>query len=379
MSKKCFIFISSTCDDLKAERLELTKIVTEMGAIPITMDAFDISKEDDQKVIRNVIEDCDYFLNLTAYKGGAAAGKSFALELEYSYAVKAKVPVLALIIGEKARWKASKKEKKADTAKALEAFKKKLEGHAHENWTNLADLQQKAQTLLNREMYLTPRKGWVPSTEAVEPQVANELCRLLRENEDLRNRLSLEGPDKIDNVQEQIEHAIKVLAANRISLSFYYTDGGNWEKTQVFRHIKLFRLLSPELTTPKTVLDISRFLGNILNPDLGKTVRRDYPTPSNTIKKIMADFALLKLVRYTRFKDSEAWVLTEFGKETFTVFRLRQMVKNMEKHREPAADHPCGFLRSLYSEQTNHLPICNQLSVIVLASLLTTEHYLYYR
>ena len=334
MFKKYLVFISSTQDDLKAERLELIRMVSQLGAVPITMDTFDISQEEDRKVIRKAVGDCDYFLNLTAYKGGKGTDKSFALELEYSYALRAKVPVLALIISEKARWKASKKEKDPKTAKALESFKKKLESHAHDTWINIGDLKQKALALLCREMNLSPRRGWVPSTEAVEPSVANELCRLIRENEWLRNRISLEGEEVVLKVREQTKHALKALAANRISLSFYYTDGGNWEKTQAFRYLRLFRLLTPELTTPKTVLDLSRFLGNILNPDLAKTVRRDYPTPSNTIKKIMADFAILKLVKYTKAGDNEAWEITEFGKETFAVFRLRQMRKNMAKHQK---------------------------------------------
>ena len=44
MLKKYLVYISSTQDDLRAERRELIRIVTEMGAIPITMDAFDISR-----------------------------------------------------------------------------------------------------------------------------------------------------------------------------------------------------------------------------------------------------------------------------------------------------------------------------------------------
>ncbi|MCL2318546.1 MAG: DUF4062 domain-containing protein [Treponema sp.] len=325
MSKKYLVFISSTQDDLKAERRELTKIVTELGAIPVTLDAFDIASEEDRKLIHKAIGECDYFLNLTAYKGGGAAEKSFALELEYSYAVKAEVPVLALIIGEKARWKASKKEKNAAAAKALEAFKKKLEGHTHETWTSLADLRQKAMALLSREMNLNPRGGWVPSVLAVDPSVANELCRLLRENESLRSQIRLQDNEIVKSVREQIRHVLKVLAANRISLSFYYTEGENWENTQSFRYLRLFRLLAPELSTPKNVADITRFLGNILNPDLAKTVRKDYPTPSNTIKKIMADFTLLKLVRCTGSGDDEAWGMTEYGREAYAVYRLRQM------------------------------------------------------
>ena len=333
MLKKYFAYISSTQEDLKAERRELTRIVSEMGIIPITMDAFDICDEEDRRLIQKAIEECDYFINLTAHKGGVAVGKSFSLEVEYAIALKAKIPVFALIIGEKARWKDSKKEKEAGAKKALQAFKKRLESHAHDSWMNLSDLRVKALALISREINLNPRRGWVPSTEAVAPSVANELSRLLRENELLKSQMTIEGKDIVKKVHEQIKHTLKVLATNRISLSFYYTDGENWENTRGFRYLKLFKLLTPELATPKTAADISHFLGNILNPDLEKTVRKEYPTPSNTVKKIMTDLTLLKLVKCLETGEGEAWEMTEYGKEAFSTFRLRQMnhphVKNL--------------------------------------------------
>jgi len=332
MNKKYFVYISSTLDDLKAERQEMIRIVSEMGSVPVTMDAFDITLEDDRRLIQKTIEECDYFLNLTAYRAGKAVGKSFALELEYSCAEKAGVPVLALIIGEKARWKASKKEKEKSAVKALETLKKNLEDHPHETWINLGDLRQKAMGLLCREMNLNPRRGWVPSTEAIEPSIANELSRLIRDNEALRNKITIHGTNIVKKIREQIRHALRVLAVNRIALCFYYTDGENWENAKNFRYIRLFRLLAPELSTPKTVSDISRFLGNILNPNLEKTVRKEYPTPSNTIKKIMADFTLLKLVKCSGSGDNEAWEMTEYGKETYTTYRLRQMEKHLVKN-----------------------------------------------
>ena len=333
MLKKYLVFISSTHEDLKAERRELVRIVSEMGAIPINMDAFDITEAEDRKIILKAIENCDYFLNLTAHKGGEGVGKISALEFEYAYALKNGIPVLALIIGEKARWKDTKKEKKADAKKALAAFKKRLENHHHDTWTNLGDLRCKAISLLSREMNLNPRRGWVPSNQAVEPQVANELCRLLQEVEILRRQIRMEGPNFVKKIREQMKQVLKVLATNRISLSFYYIDGENWENTQKFRYLRLFRLLAPELSLPKSVTEISHFLGNILNPDLTKTkiVRKEYPTPSNTIKKIMADFALLKLVKCIGSGENEAWEMTEFGKEIFSAYRLRQMEKAMAK------------------------------------------------
>jgi hypothetical protein len=335
MTKKYLVYISSSPEDLKNERRDLIKLVTEIGAIPVTMDTFDISDKNEQRFIRKAIEECDYFLNITAHKCGALLGKTFGPELELSWAEKHGVPVIALIIDEKARWKASKKEKSPELVKALETFKKRLLGYPSETWTSQADLRQKAQGLLIRTMNLNPRRGWVPSAEAIDPSVANELSRLILENESLKNQIRMEGGNLVSRVKEQMKRALKMLAANKLSLSFWYAPGENWENTAQFRYLKLFRLLTPELSLPKTTAEISRFLGNILNPDLNKTVRKDYPVPTNTIKKLMADLALLKLVKCSGGGEDEAWEMTEYGKETYAAYRLHHLERTFIKTEKP--------------------------------------------
>jgi hypothetical protein len=121
-----------------------------------------------------------------------------------------------------------------------------------------------------------------------------------------------------------------VLALNKITLSFYYSTGDNWENSRQYRYIRILKLLVPELVLGKTTAEISRFLGTVLNPDLDKVVRKDYPTPSNTIKKIMADFSLLKLVKCVNGKEGsgdEVWEITEYGKELYSAYRMRQLEK----------------------------------------------------
>ena len=334
MLKKYQVYISTTQDDLKAERKELIKIITELGAMPVSMDNFNISEPESQGLIKKAILESDYFINLTAYKCGVKMEKTFSLEWEFSWALKYGIPVLSFIIDEKARWKAAKKEKDANAARALESFKKKLREHPNANWTTTADLCQKTYTYLIREMNLNPRQGWVRGDDAASPVTANELSRLSRENDQLRNRLRMEGGNLVTRLEEQLKHCLKVMAANKISLSFWYSPGENWENTKVFRYLKLFKLLVPELSTPKTTSEITRFLGTILNPDLERTVRKDNPTPTNTIKKIMADFSILKLVKSAKESkngnipapgDDEAWELTELGREVFAIYRIRQM------------------------------------------------------
>jgi hypothetical protein len=139
-------------------------------------------------------------------------------------------------------------------------------------------------------------------------------------------------------MQDEKKRVLKLLTHNKIPLSFYYTPGENWENTRHFRYIRIFKLLVPELVLGKSTAEISRFLGTVLNPDLEKMVRKDYPTPSNTIKKIMADFATLKLVGCISGEGGNAgdeiWEITQHGKDVFSAYRITQLENAMEKKNE---------------------------------------------
>ncbi|GHV52063.1 hypothetical protein AGMMS49579_08750 [Spirochaetia bacterium] len=331
MSKKHLIFIGSTPDDLKNERQELPRIVMEMGHIPVSVD------ENNTALVNKTIGECDYFISLIAHRYGEAP------ESEYTQALRCGVPVISLIIDEKARWKGTKKETEPALIRKLNDFKAELRGElslrrgCSATWLNTAELRQKAQNLLIQAINLDPRPGWIPATQAADPVVANEIARLSSENEDFRRRIKLEGSKILAGVREQIRHTLKVLVLNRVAISFYYTSGENWENTRKFRYLRVFNILAPELALGKNTVEISRFLGNVLNPDLEKTVRKDYPTPSNTIKKIMADFSLLRLVKCTGGdtenggKDNELWEITEYGKELYAVYRIRQLERTFVK------------------------------------------------
>lgn len=332
MQKKYLVYISAT-DELKSERRELIKVINELGAAPVIMEGFDINDSDGHGYIKKAITESDYFINLTAHKCGTPAGKSYIPETEFSIAEMFRIPVISFIVGDKVRWKAAKKEKDEAAIKALENFKKRLRQHTNASWNNAADLRQKALEVMLREINLNPRHGWVRGDSTA---AANEMARLIRENETFRLQTAIDGRNPVSGLKSQIRYSLRVLAANKISLSFWYTPGENWENTKVFRFLRLFKLLTPELSVAKTTSELSRFLGNILNPDLDRTVRKDYPTPTNTVKKIMADFGLLKLVRPVKERngsssDDEAWEITEYGREVFTYYRLRQMNKAIQK------------------------------------------------
>jgi len=307
----------------------------ELGHIPVSAEYLDSSAKNYDKLLEKTIEECDYFIAIVAHKYAPPGGKLSPLEAECNIAHKKSIPVISLIIDEKARWKAPKKEKEAELTKKLEDFKKRLCLGPCETWLNSTDLCQKLQSLLILQMNLTPQIGWVRADQAVMPSVANELARLSAENDQLKRQIRIESGEIVARLREQMKNALKVLTLNKVILSFYYASGENWENSRKFRYLRIFKLLAPELALGKTTAEISRFLGTVLNPDLEKPVRKDYPTPSNTIKKIMADFSMLKLVRCINEDEGsgedEIWEITEYGKELYSAYRMRQLEKAFVK------------------------------------------------
>jgi hypothetical protein len=292
------------------------------------MEGFDFTDKNSQRLIKKTIGECDYFVLLIAHKYGVLEDGTSRIEAEYTHALDMGIPALAVIIGEKARWKASKKETNPRVIKTLEGFKQRLQSHPHVFWNKFDELERNTRELLLEELFLNPRKGWVSADQVIQPRVVNEMARLLGENWELRKQIPIEGKGGIQ-WQEKAKHTLEMLAVSKVSLSFYYGTGENWENTIKCRYLRLFKLLVPELYIAKTTAELSRFLGSILNPDLSRVVRKDYPTPSNTIKKIMADFNLLGLVRFTGTGDDEVWELTEYGKELYAAYRMRQFERGL--------------------------------------------------
>jgi hypothetical protein len=332
MPKKYHIFISSTLDDLKNERQALCRVIFDLGHIPVCMDSVDITEKNGWRIIKKNIAESDFFISLVAHRYGrlpeGLGGKTSSTEIEYAQAIKARVPVLALIIADKARWKDAKKDKE-DKAAALNDFKERLKSHPFSEWFNTQDLKQKALELFSREMALNPAGGWAPGSEQTAPETVNALGRLIAENEELRRQLAVCGGG-YGRPQKRGRHVLEQLAANRVSLSFFYTGGENWENTIDCRFLKLFKILVPELYLGKTSSDISRFLGSVLNPDLSRAVRKDYPTPSNTIKKIMADLHALRLVQYAGSGNEEIWQISDCGREVYSLYRVRQFDRSVK-------------------------------------------------
>src|ERR1035437_5854351 len=98
MDKRYQVFVSSTYEDLQEERREVMQALLALDCIPTGMELFSAADEDSWSLIERFISECDYYVVIVGGRYGSVApdGKSYT-EMEYDYAVKAGIPVLAFL------------------------------------------------------------------------------------------------------------------------------------------------------------------------------------------------------------------------------------------------------------------------------------------
>jgi Domain of unknown function (DUF4062) len=81
------VFVSSTYDDLRAERQQATQAISEAGFFPSEMELFPASDDAQWELIKRVIEESDYYVVIVAGHYGSLSpnGLSYT-EMEYDYA-----------------------------------------------------------------------------------------------------------------------------------------------------------------------------------------------------------------------------------------------------------------------------------------------------
>jgi hypothetical protein len=188
MKTKYQIFVSSTFEDLKAERDAVIKAVLELGHIPVGMEMFSAGDEEQWELIKRQIDDSDYYVVVIAHRYGSMDGTISYTEKEYDYAVANKVPTLGFVIDDGATWSPKLMDTDTDLRSALDRFKSTVKGKIINFWKGPEDLHGKVSIALAKAMTAYPRPGWIRSSATVAPEVANELSRLSRENAELRGQ-----------------------------------------------------------------------------------------------------------------------------------------------------------------------------------------------
>ena len=179
MEVKHQVFVSSTFKDLIDERKAVIHALLELDCIPAGMELFPAADEDAWSLIREVIDDCDYYILILAGKYGSTNtdGISYT-EMEFDYAVSTGKPVIAFIHENVENLSAGNVEKTENLQHRLESFRTKAKAKHCKFWTSPEDLGGKVSRGLVQLRKRHPSPGWIPGKFAASDAMLRELQEL---------------------------------------------------------------------------------------------------------------------------------------------------------------------------------------------------------
>lgn len=250
--KKYTVFISSTFEDLKDARDLAIRTILKMGHIPIGMEAFNATDEEQWDIIKQSIDACDYYIVIVAHRYGTLAGDISITEKEYNYASDLNIPRLRFIIDEQAPWEPRLMD--IGNIEKLTSFKKKLTSLPVEFWKSIDELPGKIAITLSNQIAKTSRPGWVRGNDALSNETISEITRLSRENNELRNEIADLSQQKLNF---DVSDGIFLLGRNNDSARFLIHFASSSSRALLFTPNKIkMKVICPdgEYTTTKITL-----------------------------------------------------------------------------------------------------------------------------
>lgn len=187
------VFVSSTYLDLREARQAVTMTLLECDAFPTGMEIFPATDDDAWTIIKQVIDESDYYLLVIAGKYGSvdeASGLSYT-EMEYDYAVSVGKPVMAFIHGEPNKLLAEQVDSKEDAQAKLAAFRDKVEKAKHVKfWMSPESLAGQVSLTYNKFQKLYPAVGWIRADQATSSESLRELLDAKTRVEQLEKALT---------------------------------------------------------------------------------------------------------------------------------------------------------------------------------------------
>jgi len=163
MMERYQVFVSSTYEDLKDERLTVLLALLASKYIPVGMELFHAASDEQFNYIKRIIDVSDYYVLIIGGRYGSLDdnGVSYT-EKEYDYAVSKEIPILVFPHQNPEKLSFEHSEKDATKREQLELFREKVsKSRLIRSWNNKDELARLVVQSLNDELEIHPRPGWV--------------------------------------------------------------------------------------------------------------------------------------------------------------------------------------------------------------------------
>ena len=338
MDKRYQVFVSSTYEDLKAERQEVMHALLELDCMPAGMELFPAANQDQWSLIKKVIDGCDYYLLISGGRYGSIGphGHSYT-EMEYRYALDCGKPAMAFLHKDPQQLAASRCEQTDDGKMKLTSFRTLAQQKMCKFWDSPADLGSVVSRSLVRLTKTTPAIGWIRADQVTDLMAAAEVLRLRKKIEDLEARLrearlsAPAGTEKLSQGDDEFS----------IDYTFESTDakGQNWNWELGFElpwnaiFYDIGPLMLDEATDSELKIGFNRMVRDRSRPSRAADKRlaghksiRSFAITEHDLQTIKIQLRALGLIarseRNRSVKDNASyWTLTPFGDQVLTTLR----------------------------------------------------------
>lgn len=188
MEKRYQVFISSTFNDLQEERKEVMQALLKLNCMPAGMELFPAANEEQLKMIKKVIDECDYYVLIIAGRYGSIdekTGKSYT-QLEYEYALEIGKPIIAFVHKDPGKILSQHCESDESKRKKLEEFKEFVQNKLVNYWGDPKELSNAVILSMINLIRDYPAVGWVKATNIFDEEKMQDMIRIQKENSELQ-------------------------------------------------------------------------------------------------------------------------------------------------------------------------------------------------
>lgn len=297
------------------------------------------ANEDQWSLIKKVIDECDYYLLITAGRYGSIGptGLSYT-EMEYRYALEIGKPIISFYHKNPLELTSSKCEQSDEGKKKLSELRNLVQKKMCKQWSSAAELGSVASRSLVRLIKTTPATGWIRSNQAIDSIAAGEILKLKNTIEELESKLRearLTGPRGSENLSQEND---------KISVNFKFETRDStrelwqWDYVVDLTWNEILYDVGPEMLNEASDTDFRSALNRAVRERSKKirsgdkslkghtAITSSFQATDHDYKTVKIQLIALGLIcksqKSRSVKDTRAfWALSPYGDQTLT--RLR--------------------------------------------------------
>jgi hypothetical protein len=308
--KKYQIFVSATFRDLQEERQDAIRSILDLDQIPSGMELFPATDEKQFEYIKQVIDECDYYLLIIGGRYGSVDDEGISYtEKEYDYAVENGKMVLGFIHSKPRRIELEKSETDPKLADKLEEFKVKVStGRLVKYWSTRNELEPLVAKTIARAMADYPMEGWIRGSFVQQEALLLQVDQLRSINDELRKR----------NRELEIELGLQTSDLSGMNEPFSiryefqdFSEDPCKDRSQdiTLAWTEIFLIIGPEFTKPTQAqviqFSLAKYIMSTGNPSSGPLVIDE---DVGIIKRQLMSMGLLR----SRTAQKETGITVEF-------------------------------------------------------------------